>query len=289
MLNILLTGVATLDIINLLDCYPQEDSEVRATSQQIRSGGNAANSAIVMQQLGVNASLLAARADDVHAELVFSQLEQRHVNTSICPLQAGSVTPTSYICLSSQNASRTIVHYRELDELKAEHFTHLNLHNFDWLHFEARNCKQLAIMLEHAKKIGIPVSLELEKPRDNIDSLLTYADVLLISRPYATAMNFTSASSCIEHFAGLYSDKIISCTWGDSGAWAYYDGNIYHQPAFETQRVIETLAAGDTYNAALITSLASKQAIDIALEQACRLAAIKCQQQGLDNLIKTSF
>ncbi len=285
MLNILLTGVATLDIINLVDSYPAEDSEIRATSQQIRSGGNAANSAIVLQQMGINTSLLVQRADDIHADLVFSQLTNRGIDTTLCPVQKNSVTPTSYICLSRENASRTIVHYRQLDEIHASHFTSLNLQKYDWLHFEARNCDQLEIMLKHARQSARPVSLELEKPRDNIDTLLPYADVLMIARPFATSMNFTSAASCIEHYANLYNDKTISCTWGDQGAWLFHKGRIYHQPALEVEPIIETLSAGDTFNAALISSLASKHEIQQSLKFACELAARKCLQQGLDNLI----
>ena len=62
MTHILLNGIATLDIINQLDHYPLEDSEVRALNQISRIGGNAANSSIVLQQLGVNAHLIASRA-----------------------------------------------------------------------------------------------------------------------------------------------------------------------------------------------------------------------------------
>ena len=40
---ILLTGNITLDIINTVAHYPQEDEELRANSQRITVGGNATN------------------------------------------------------------------------------------------------------------------------------------------------------------------------------------------------------------------------------------------------------
>ncbi len=282
--NILLTGVATLDIINHVDTYPVEDSEVRACAQEIRSGGNAANSALVIRQLGGHASLMAMRADDLHAEQVFAQLNQQQVDTSLCPVQPDSCTPTSYICLSRETGSRTIVHYRHLDELQAEQFKQHDLSRFDWFHFEARNCIELESMLQHALQYDKPVSLELEKPRDGIDAVLPYADVLLISRPFAEHMQFDNAQACLQHYAGLFSHKTISCTWGDEGAWLYHDGQIHHQPAFETGPSVETLGAGDTYNAGLIMSLARHLDAREALRSACRLAANKCQQSGFLNL-----
>ena len=39
MAKILAVGIATLDIINLVDSYPSEDTEVRALSQRKLRGG----------------------------------------------------------------------------------------------------------------------------------------------------------------------------------------------------------------------------------------------------------
>ena len=48
MSHILTVGIATLDIINLVDHYPAEDEEMRALAQHIECGGNAANTASVL-------------------------------------------------------------------------------------------------------------------------------------------------------------------------------------------------------------------------------------------------
>lgn len=282
--NILLTGVATLDIINHVEQYPAEDSEVRACAQEIRSGGNAANSAIVMQQLGINTSLMAQFADDLQASLVLSQLHAQGVDTSRCPVQHDSTTPTSYISLSRQTGSRTIVHYRQLDELHAASFVQQELSDFDWFHFEGRNCEQLQTMLEHTRQYQKPVSIELEKPRDHIDLVLPHADVLLISRPYAEHLGFADAVQCLQHFAAQYDDKTMTCTWGAEGAWMYHAGQFHHQPAIQPDPLVETLGAGDTFNAGLISCLSRQQSPLEALEFASRLASRKCQQSGLLNL-----
>lgn len=282
--SILLTGVSTLDIINHVKSYPEEDSEVRALSQQIRSGGNASNMAIVMQQLGIQTHLLAKRADDSNADLIFSYLDQRQINTSLCPIQRFSSTPTSYICLNQSNGSRTIVHYRKLDELTAAEFIKLDLHPFDWLHFEARNCQHLLPMLKHSASFIKPVSIELEKPRDGIEDILPFANVLLISKPFAMSKGFDNAEDCLIYFSQLYPDKTITCTWGDRGAWAYFQEQIIHQPALQIAHTIETIGAGDTFNAGFISSLIQQKSIHDSLEYATQLASKKCEQSGFDNL-----
>jgi len=282
--SILLTGVSTLDIINHVETYPDEDSEVRAVSQQIRSGGNASNMAIVIQQLGIQANLLAKRADDSNASLIFSYLENKLVQTSFCPVQKHSSTPTSYITLNQANGSRTIVHYRKLDELDIADFNNVDLNQFDWLHFEARNCHHLLAMLKHSLAFNKPVSIELEKPREAIEDILPYANVLLISKPFAESQGFSSAEDCLLHFSEQYPDKTITCTWGELGAWAYFPSQLIHQAAPQVSRVVETIGAGDTFNAGFISSLINGQSVNDSLEFATKLATKKCQQSGFDNL-----
>lgn len=289
MLRILLTGVTTLDIINTVDEYPTEDSEVRASQQTRRMGGNACNSAQVMQQLGHHSSLLCTFADDTAADFIQAELRAQQIDISYCPTQASSATPTSYITLSRATGSRSIVHYRRLDELDAQQFAQLPLASYHWCHFEARNCVQLLEMLQLCKVASRPISLELEKPRDALEPLLPLADVLLISRPFAESMGFSTAEQCLQHFSQRYPDAIISCSWGDQGAWLYDRQQIIHQPAVPVEQVIDSLGAGDTFNAGLISQLAQNISPAKALAFACALAANKCTQTGFSHLTIPQF
>jgi len=284
MTNILLTGIATLDIINQLPSYPAEDSEVRATAQHIQTGGNASNTAIVMQQLGLNTHLFASRADDINAQQIFSSLNAQHVNTEFCNTQKNSATPTSYITLNTSNGSRSIVHYRDLAELQACDFFALNLDNINWFHFEARACEQLELMLKHATTFKKPISIELEKDREGINDIMQYADVLFISKPFALSRGFKHASECLQHFAKRFPAAIITCTWGNQGAWLAHQSLIIHQPVIQIHKVCETLGAGDTFNAGFIASLIKNKNTQQALMFACKLAAQKCAQFGFSHL-----
>lgn len=283
--SILLTGICTLDILNKVDGYPGEDSEVRASEQTVRSGGNACNSAKVLQQLGISASLFTNIANDLSAEFILDELKQQNINTSLCPVELGSTTPTSYITLNTRNGSRSIVHHRQLNELAANYFNELILDEFDWLHFEARNCEQLKLMLEYAAQFKKTISIEIEKPREHLEDILAFADVLLISRPYAESQNFKTPDECLKYFSQKYPNTIITCTWGEQGAWAYDTTDIIHQPAYNAHKAIETLGAGDTFNAGFIASQIKNYSVKQSLTFACQLAANKCQQTDFNNLI----
>jgi ketohexokinase len=62
------------------------------------------------------------------------------------------------------------------------------------------------------------------------------------------------------------------------------DDLLYHQPAFEVPRVVDTVGAGDVFNAAVIDALLADGDVRRAMRRGCRLAASKCARIGLENL-----
>ena len=81
--------------------------------------------------------------------------------------------------------------------------------------------------------------------------------------------------------------KIIICAWGDQGAAGRDEnGHIFEFPAFQPKNgvVIDTIGAGDTFNASVVASLNLNQNLKKALENGCRVAGTKVGQFGFKNL-----
>lgn len=276
---VLCVGIATLDVINRVAEHPPEDSEVRAVAQSQRMGGNAANTATVLSQLGEQAHWVGNLAQP--AEVIERTFARYGVDTSRAMRMPGAVVPTSYILLSAATGSRSIVHYRDLPEYRAEDFIKLDLTGFDWVHFEGRAVDQLLPMLRWARGVnGLPVSLEVEKPREGIEALFTQVDLLLLSRDYAQAKGYPDAATALR---SLPQGVIATCTWGEAGAWAIdRDGLIRRQAAPQLESVIDTIGAGDVFNAAMVHALSGGQALQQALPAAVALASSQCMRAGLD-------
>lgn len=279
MARILCVGNATLDIVNRVAGYPEEDSEVRALSQVRRMGGNAANTAIVLAQLGEQvtwAGNLAASSD-----VVMRTLSAHEVDTRPAVLVQDAVLPTSYITLNVENGTRSIVHHRDLPEYQADDFLRLDLAAYDWVHFEGRAVDQLNTMVERARGIcGLPVSLEVEKAREGIESLFGDADLLLFSRDYAEARGYADAQALLD---SLPKGQVATCTWGEAGAWAVsFDGESLRFEPPELAKVVDTVGAGDAFNAAMIHALSQGWPMRRALQSAGDLATELCGREGLD-------
>ena len=286
MSHILAIGIATLDIVSTVDHYPVEDEEIRATAQQVTPGGNAANCARVLVQLGHRVDLAAVLAREPDGERLAELLRQRGVGTRHCAWHEGR-TPCSCITLNARNGSRTIVHYRDLPELDAAHLQSVPVEEMDWVHLETRDGTVTGQMLRalRARLVDQPVSLEVEKERPGVDDLLALPDVILFSQPFARSRGFHSAEAFLNHAGSRYPGRILTCTWGERGAWARdADGHLHHAPAVAPPRVVDTLGAGDTFNAGFIHGLAEGRPVPEALALAVRLAGRKVGQAGLDGL-----
>ena len=123
MANILGIGIATLDIINTVDGYPKEDTEVRALSQRVCRGGNATNTLVVLSQLGHCCTWGGVWVDEPDGQRILDDLTHYGINTNPCRVETQGKAPTSYIILNQKNGSRTIVHYRNLLEFNHRSFS----------------------------------------------------------------------------------------------------------------------------------------------------------------------
>jgi ketohexokinase len=142
-------------------------------------------------------------------------------------------------------------------------------------------------MLErvHALRPELPRSLEIERARPGIETLLPHAEVIVFSRAFAEEQSFSSPRPFLEHVRRLAPRAHLVCAWGEEGGFALsVDGRFLAEPALRIERVVDSLGAGDTFNAGLIDGLVHTGDLAAALARANRLAGLKCSQQGFEGL-----
>jgi ketohexokinase len=282
--RVLAVGIATLDLIHQVASYPPEDAEVRASASWRRRGGNATNTLVALSQWGHACSWAGNSSDDADADFVFADLKKYGVSTELVQRLSGGRLPSSNIVLSQATGSRTIVHYRDLPEYSAAAFADIDPAGFDWIHFEGRHVPALLDMLARTRDLGGPMcSVEIEKPREDIEAAAELADLVFYSRHYVQALGFTDAAGFLRQLPDGHPEAY--CAWGKSGAWRRStDAVIDHSPAFPPAAVVDTLAAGDVFNAGVIDARLRGLSGRRAVERGCRVAGFKCGIQGLGGL-----
>ncbi len=293
--RVLGVGIATLDIINQVERYPTEDEEVRALSQRNQRGGNCANTLAVLSELGHACQWIGTLANDSGAELIRQDLTARGINLEHAKIIPGGATPTSYINLSRATGSRTIVHHRDLPELTATDFERVDLSTIDWVHFEGRNPSETAHMIARvaAERTELPISVEIEKPRPGIEALfqlpVTNNSIIIVARVFAEQQGEQDPERFLQQFAKQTNASLLLLPWGATGAYALtQERELLFAAAQRPAEVIDTIAAGDVFNAAAIAAVLDNQPVNQVLQCANALAGHSCGQLGIDGIVHSA-
>lgn len=89
----------------------------------------------------------------------------------------------------------------------------------------------------------------------------------------------------IIHVLSFTSGTVI-CAWGEDGAAAKTGSqDLVTSPIFPPEKVVDTLGAGDTFNAATIVALSNGVSVQKAITFGCKIAGAKCGMTGYKGLI----
>ena len=279
-----LLGDANVDVILPIDEYPEHGGDKRSESMIIESGGSAANSAVVLAQLGVAAHLIACVGEDPWAPIAKSRLNASGVEISLVQTAQSEQTGLMFIPVTP-DGQRTLFGRRGANRLlQADSLPYGDLGEADGLHvsgysFLAPDSHRSAVRAIRAAKDGgalISMDTAYEPPfqaADQIRESLADIDILILGEREAEELSGVRK----DQIGPWYREKGVSTLaikLGRQGARIHQDGETWEIPIFPVE-VIDTTGAGDAFSAGILYGLLKGLSAPAAglLASACGAAA----------------
>ncbi|WP_354021912.1 ribokinase [Enterobacter hormaechei] len=285
--NLVVLGSINADHILNLETFPTPGETVTGNQYQVAFGGKGANQAVAAGRSGANIAFIACTGDDDTGERVRKQLASDNIDIAPVSVVAGESTGVALIFVNAEGENVIGIHAGANAALTTERV-------------EAQRgiiagAEALLIQLESpvesvlaAAKIAhenhTSVVLNPAPARVLSDELLALVDIITPNETEAeklTGIRVENDDDAARAALALHDKGIgtVIITLGSRGVWASVNGEGRRVPGFKV-KAIDTIAAGDTFNGALVTALLEGKAMDDAIRFAHAAAAIAVTRKG---------
>jgi sugar/nucleoside kinase (ribokinase family) len=287
MFDILVAGEINPDLIlsgNVLPEFGQVEKLV--DSAVLTIGSSSAIFACGAARLGLKVAFIGACGKDVFGRFMLDEMQKREVDVSNVIIREDGHTGLSVIL--NQDSDRAILTQPGLiADLQASDITSGLLRQARHLHvasyfLQIKLHPDLPALFQRAHSLGVSTSLDANyDPSEKwlgFDDLLSITDVFLPNK--TEALSITQANeveSASKQLAGKC--ELVAIKLGADGALACRQNKIIYAKSIAL-KVVDTVGAGDSFDAGFLYGYLNKWPLERSLRLACVCGALSTQRAG---------
>lgn len=279
-------GLATLDVVQVVDAVPGPDEKVVARDLHVTFGGPAANAAATAVALGVPTTLVTALGEGPVADLVRAGL--RDAGVEVVDLLAGRAAdpPVSTVLVTAATGQRAVASTNATgrpDDLGPAASAALDvLAGATALLVDGHHLAATLVLATDAHRRGIPVLLDGGSWKPGLDRLLAQVDVAVLSGDFRLpGHDDDTADALLAGVAAL--GPTVAARSSGSGPVRIAVRGAHDEvvpPPLPPGEVVDTLGAGDVLHGAIGAGLARGLDPVAALREAVPVATESCRHAG---------
>ncbi|HDR2760493.1 MULTISPECIES: ribokinase [Enterobacter] len=285
--NLVVLGSINADHILNLETFPTPGETVTGNQYQVAFGGKGANQAVAAGRSGANIAFIACTGDDDTGERVRKQLASDNIDVSPVSVVEGESTGVALIFVNAEGENVIGIHAGANAALTTERVEAQRaiISGADVLLMQLESpVESVLAAAKIAHENHTTVVLNPAPARVLSDELLALVDIITPNETEAEKLTGIRVENDDDaaRAAGALHDKGIGTviiTLGSRGVWVSANGEGRRVPGFKV-KAIDTIAAGDTFNGALVTALLEGRAMDEAIRFAHAAAAIAVTRKG---------
>jgi len=267
--------------------------ETTGDTYQLELGGSALNFAKLATQLDLQTTFIGKVGDDIMGKALLKLLKKNAINPAVIVDNTVQTNLAihyihkdgSSIMTSSGNANQSLTNQDIQGKLKQ-----INTADFLYLGgcFKLKKLlPYLSTLAQTAKQKGIKVVLDHGRVNNNVTiedismivQLIPYVDIYLPSiDEFLEVWDVTTVEKGVEKIQ-KHAQPIIVIKQGDLGAIGYRNNQSIKVPAYSI-KAVNTVGAGDSFNAGFIRAMSEGKNFEQCLSFACATAAVKISSTG---------
>jgi len=286
--KIAVIGSINMDIVMKVPRLPQKGETLLAEEYLTVPGGKGANQAVAAARLGAEVSMIGALGRDAFGDTLLEGLTEDGLDVQGIR-RTDSPSGNALITVDPQGENTILVYPGANGDVTPDWVQHQEsiIQEADWVML------QLEIPMESvlkaaklAKKLKKKVLLNPAPAAELPEELISMVDILT---PNETELALLSGVAGIEEGADVLLGKgvqMVVVTLGSKGSLAKTKESMIQAEAYAIQAV-DTTAAGDAFNAGLVTALGEGRNLKEALSFANAVGAVTATKLGAQRSLPT--
>ncbi|MGO4745878.1 ribokinase [Serratia quinivorans] len=285
--KLVVLGSINADHILNIEQFPRPGETVIGKQYKVAFGGKGANQAVAAGRSGADIAFIACVGADDIGERVRQQLASDRIDTQPIEAIADSTTGVALIFVNADGENVIGIDAGANAAVTPDYLARYQqkVIDADALLMQLESPLETVIAASQlAKQHQTQVILNPAPARELPDALLAMIDMITPNETEAQRLtgiavnddNDAARASQVLHDKGI---ATVIITLGSRGVWLSENGNGKLVPGFRV-KAVDTIAAGDTFNGALVTALLEGKTMADAVRFAHAAAAIAVTRPG---------
>ncbi|WP_419534517.1 ribokinase [Endozoicomonas sp.] len=298
--QILVLGSINVDHVLRVDCFPKPGQTITGSSYTVMAGGKGANQAVACARLGGNTHMMAAIGQDDLGREIVQQLSDEGVDTTAITEVVDMDTGVALIFVNTKGENIIGISAGANGCLREEHIEQNQslIADADYLLLQQEVPEPVILQAAHvARKNNTKVVLNPAPAREFSKDYLLAVDLITPNQTEAeiiTGIKVSDEPSARQAAGILHEQGItdVAITMGQIGAYVSSMSSGHPKGLIVRGfpvKAVDTTAAGDTFNGALLVALAEGKSLEDAALFANASAGLSVMSAGSQSSIPYRF
>ena len=287
--DVIVVGELNVDLIfNQVQGFPVVGKEILSNEMTLTLGSSSAICASNLSSLGLKVAFVGKLGNDVFGQFIIDKLNRSGVDTSMIIIddkyKTGATVALSYDEDRAMITHQGAMSYMGLDDIDPKQLGRAEHLHFSSYFFQPGFKNSLHKLFEMAKNEGTTTSLYVQwDPSEtldlNLEKVLPFVDVFIPNEVELKKLTgFSSIDQAIESVGSKCNYVVVKC--GGRGSVMYYDDKVVQQKPFLNTDVVDTIGAGDSFNAGYISKFIKGASPEDCQEFGNLIGAISTTEAG---------